>query len=130
MEKEVKMLNQIRHIGFKVKDLHESIHVWQKLGLTLFAMKTEQWGDATLKIAKLQDEHYNVLELIETEADWPDVHISFDVESVYAVASTLKQGVFNQNPEETAFYIKGPDGIILEMVKEEKKPNGSENGGS
>lgn len=119
------MLNQIKHIGFKVKDLHESIHIWQKLGLKLFAMKMEHWGDATLKIAKLQDEHYNVLELIETEAEWPAVHIAFTVESIYWVASTLKQGVFAQNPEETAFYIKGPDGIILELVKEEK-PDGEE----
>lgn len=142
------MIRATRHTGLVVRDLEQSLHFYQALGLALWKRETESGPfidtvvgipGVTLEWAKLRLPDGSLLELLQYHSH-PETrpvenapsnrlgcsHVAFTVENLTAACERVRQlGGTLVNPPVTApggavrvAYAHDPDGILMELVEE------------
>jgi catechol 2,3-dioxygenase-like lactoylglutathione lyase family enzyme len=120
-----------RHVGFRVKDLDESVKFYRKLGYDIFYNKTEDWT-GTFGIQKIIKMKYvgnsccdEVIELIEDK----NVENSY-FKSAHVAINVYGEGQLDKlefdwfiaprkSPDGSVrlAFLKDPDGYLIELVE-------------
>jgi catechol 2,3-dioxygenase-like lactoylglutathione lyase family enzyme len=142
------MANTTRHVGIVVKDLTKAIHFWVNLigfRLHVDAKEVSPYIDELLGIknpelrtVKLIDENSFILELLEFtnypgKDNWEGdlsstglTHLALTVDNLNFLTSKLKQDNYefvsntmkSPNGLVNVVFVKGPEGLMLELVEE------------
>jgi len=133
-------MNKIEHIGIAVKDLNNSIDIYQKL-LNTDCYKTEQvtsefvntaffkTGDNKIELLQATSEESAIAKFIEKKGEGIH-HVAFAVEDILAEMERLKSEGFillNEQPKKGAdnkmvcfVHPKNTNGVLIELCQEIK----------
>lgn len=110
------MIKNVRHYGIQTGDLKASMDFWLGMGFGDASVATEQWGDKTLRIARMYAPDNSVVELVQ--GDWPN-HIAVTVEDVNAVEVEKTEAIIRPWGHKVVFCMS-PEGTRIELVEEPK----------
>lgn len=134
------MMKKIEHLGIAVKNLAQSINLYEKLlGVPCYKTETVESEGVTTAFFKTGENKIELLEAAHTEspiAKFIDKkgegihHVAFDVDDIYAEMKRLKNSGFqllNEEPKRGAdnklvcfIHPKSAGGVLVELCQEIK----------
>jgi methylmalonyl-CoA/ethylmalonyl-CoA epimerase len=133
-------MKKIEHLGIAVKDIENSIHLYEKLLGTTCYKKEEvasegvitaffKTGENKIELLGATNSESPIAKFIDKKGEGIH-HIAFDVDDIYAEMERLKKEGFqliNEKPKDGAdnklicfLHPKGTNGVLIELCQDKK----------